>query len=269
MSTDAKRSWGPLTENLDLPRNLDLGNRRRALQQLKINETAHNHMVAKVHEHLPQQEAALLVSTRQWPLLAARMHRMHRDGMPVDQHLARLAPDDATWRHGQPSETPANLLLATHHALTTPPSTRPCPQPPASPAPRPAPARPPHPPHPPAPRPRPDRPYPRTASRPPPHPGKDADGRTAAAPTGSDISAAIDPRVGRADHDPPAGPGGVQDGLRRIEAAGRRLHPIPRPPAPSIPAPVSAGDRARTPGPTRTPVRCRSSEPLGFAPQCV
>ncbi|SCD43474.1 hypothetical protein [Streptomyces sp. PpalLS-921] len=120
MSTDAKRSWGPLTENLDLPRNLDLGNRRRALQQLKINETAHNHMVAKVHEHLPQQEAALLVSTRQWPLLSARMHRMHRDGMPVDQHLARLAPDDATWRHGQPSETPANLLLATHHALTTP-----------------------------------------------------------------------------------------------------------------------------------------------------
>ncbi|MFI1586908.1 hypothetical protein ACH4WW_03135 [Streptomyces halstedii] len=120
MSTDAKRSWGPLTENLDLPRNLDLGNRRRALQQLKINETAHNHMVAKVHEHLPQQEAALLVSARQWPLLAARMHRMHRDGVPVDQHLARLAPDDATWRHGQPSETPANLLLATHHALTTP-----------------------------------------------------------------------------------------------------------------------------------------------------
>ncbi|MER7316587.1 hypothetical protein [Streptomyces halstedii] len=120
VSTDAKRSWGPLTENLDLPRNLDLGNRRRALQQLKINETAHNHMVAKVHEHLPQQEAALLVSARQWPLLAARMHRMHRDGVPVDQHLARLAPDDATWRHGQPSETPANLLLATHHALTTP-----------------------------------------------------------------------------------------------------------------------------------------------------
>ncbi|MER6721772.1 hypothetical protein [Streptomyces halstedii] len=31
VSTDAKRSWGPLTENLDLPRNLDLGNRRRAL----------------------------------------------------------------------------------------------------------------------------------------------------------------------------------------------------------------------------------------------
>lgn len=120
VSTDAKRSWGPLTENLDLPRNLDLGNRRRALQQLKINETAHNHMVAKVHEHLPQQEAALLVSARQWPLLAARMHRMARDGVPVDQHLARLAPDDAAWRHGQPSETPANLLLATHHALTTP-----------------------------------------------------------------------------------------------------------------------------------------------------
>ncbi|MFI7236848.1 hypothetical protein [Streptomyces cyaneofuscatus] len=40
--------------------------------------------------------------------------------MPFGRHLARLAPDDAPWRHGPASEIPGRLLLATHYALTTP-----------------------------------------------------------------------------------------------------------------------------------------------------
>ncbi|MGW6640047.1 hypothetical protein [Streptomyces cyaneofuscatus] len=120
MSADAKRSWGPLTEGLDLPHDLNLGNRSHALQQLGINKSAHTYFVAQLQEHLPQQEAAYLVSTRLWPLIAARMRSMDRDGVPLGRHLARLAPDDAPWRHGPPSKTPERLLLAAHHALTTP-----------------------------------------------------------------------------------------------------------------------------------------------------
>ncbi|MFJ3439184.1 hypothetical protein ACIPMU_37375 [Streptomyces cyaneofuscatus] len=60
------------------------------------------------------------MSTRLWPLIAARMRSMDRDGVPLGRHLARLAPDDAPWRHGPPSKTPERLLLAAHHALTTP-----------------------------------------------------------------------------------------------------------------------------------------------------
>ncbi|MYV56454.1 hypothetical protein GT042_28880, partial [Streptomyces sp. SID3212] len=117
---DARRVWGPLTEGLDVPRDLDLGNRARALRRLGVEEAAHTRLVAAVHEHLPHREAALLVSARQWPLLAARMHRMDQHGVPVGAHLARLAPDDAPWRRGRASDAPGRLLLAAHQALTTP-----------------------------------------------------------------------------------------------------------------------------------------------------
>ncbi|MFD3657945.1 hypothetical protein [Streptomyces sp. NPDC058620] len=70
---------------------------------------------------LPQHEAGLLVTARLWPLLAARMQRMTMDGAPLGAHLARLQPADAAWRQGPPAETTGRLLLATHHALTTPP----------------------------------------------------------------------------------------------------------------------------------------------------
>ncbi|MGW6981825.1 hypothetical protein ACWGE1_20665 [Streptomyces sp. NPDC054932] len=75
-STDAKRSWGPLTEGLDVPRDLDLGNRARALEQLKVHPAAHSQMVSMVRDILPEQEAGLLVGSRQWPLLVARMHKI-------------------------------------------------------------------------------------------------------------------------------------------------------------------------------------------------
>ncbi|MFI1786133.1 hypothetical protein [Streptomyces rubiginosohelvolus] len=120
VSTDAKRAWGPLTEGLTIPRDLDLTDRAHALDQLGISTGAHRLLVSKVNEALPQRDAALLVSSRPWPLLAHRMHTMAQAGEPFTAHLARLAPDTAAWRTGPPADTAKRLLLAAHCALTTP-----------------------------------------------------------------------------------------------------------------------------------------------------
>ncbi|WP_424569871.1 hypothetical protein [Streptomyces sp. CH-036] len=120
VSTDARRAWGPLTEGLKIPRDLDLADRARAPDQLGISTGAHNSFVAQVHEHLPERDAVLLVSSRPWPLLAHRMHTMAQAGEPFTAHLARLAPDTAAWRTGPPADTATRLLLAAHQALTTP-----------------------------------------------------------------------------------------------------------------------------------------------------
>ncbi|MEU0103692.1 hypothetical protein [Streptomyces sp. NPDC006267] len=120
VSADAKNLWGPLTEGLEIPRDLDLRDRAHALDQLGVTPGAHRTLVSRVNETLPQQEAAFLVSSRQWPVLAHRMHRMAQQNVPVAAHLARIAPDTATWRDGPPSSITARLLMATHHALTTP-----------------------------------------------------------------------------------------------------------------------------------------------------
>ncbi|MEV1049284.1 hypothetical protein [Streptomyces sp. NPDC049916] len=120
VSTDAKRSWGPLTEGLTIPRDLDLADRAHALDQLGISTGAHRLLMSRVNEALPEPDAALLVSSRLWPLLAHRMHTMGKAGEPLTAHLARLAPDTAVWRTGPPADTAKRLLLAAHHALTTP-----------------------------------------------------------------------------------------------------------------------------------------------------
>ncbi|NEC02054.1 hypothetical protein G3I37_21175 [Streptomyces anulatus] len=120
MSTDAKHVWGPLTEGLNIPHDLDLGDRARALDQLGVTPGAHRALVGRVNETLPQRDAALLVSSRLWPVLAHRMHHMAQQGVRFAAHLARIAPDTAAWRTGPPSGTTARLLLAAHHALTTP-----------------------------------------------------------------------------------------------------------------------------------------------------
>ncbi|MDG9682379.1 hypothetical protein QC334_06435 [Streptomyces sp. DH18] len=120
VSADAKNVWGPLTEGLNIPRDLDLGDRARALHQLGVTPGAHRTLVSRVNETLPERDAALLVSSRQWPVLAHRMHRMAQQNLPFAAHLARIAPDTAAWRDGPPSDTAARLLLAAHHALTTP-----------------------------------------------------------------------------------------------------------------------------------------------------
>ncbi|MGW1437599.1 hypothetical protein ACWD7M_20430 [Streptomyces griseus] len=117
VSADARNLWGPLTEGLDIPRDLDLGARARALEQLGVTPAAHRTLVSQVNEALPQRDAALLVSSRQWPVLA---HRVTQQNGPLAAHLARIAPDTASWRTGPPSGITARLLLAAHHALTTP-----------------------------------------------------------------------------------------------------------------------------------------------------
>ncbi|MER7701224.1 hypothetical protein [Streptomyces sp. NPDC096095] len=120
VSTDAKRVRGPLTEGLTIPRDLDLGDRARALHQLDVTPGAHRTLVTRVNQTLPERDATLLVSSRLWPVLAHRMHRMAQQGVPFAAHLARLAPDTAAWRTGPPTETTKRLVIATHHALTTP-----------------------------------------------------------------------------------------------------------------------------------------------------
>ncbi|WP_179888334.1 hypothetical protein, partial [Streptomyces sp. t99] len=120
VSTDAKRAWGPLTEGLKIPRDLDLADRAHALDQLGISTGAHRLLVSRVNEALPERDAALLVNSRPWPLLAHRMHTMAQAGEPFTAHLARIAPDTAAWRTGPPADTATRLLLAAHGALTTP-----------------------------------------------------------------------------------------------------------------------------------------------------
>ncbi|MFF4942991.1 hypothetical protein [Streptomyces rubiginosohelvolus] len=120
VSTDAKRAWGPLTEGLRIPRDLDLADRARALDQLGISTGAHRLLVSRVNEALPERDAALLVNSRLWPLLAHRMHLMAEQGEPLTDHLARINPDTTARHTGPPADTATRLLLAVHHALTTP-----------------------------------------------------------------------------------------------------------------------------------------------------
>ncbi|WP_051781852.1 MULTISPECIES: hypothetical protein [unclassified Streptomyces] len=91
-STDAKRSWGPLTEGLAVPRDLDLGDRAKALEQLGVNPLAHATIVGLVKDVLPETQVGLLVGSRPWPLLAHRMNQIREQGGPalLGAHLARL-----------------------------------------------------------------------------------------------------------------------------------------------------------------------------------
>ncbi|MEV6477876.1 hypothetical protein [Streptomyces sp. NPDC051657] len=76
--------------------------------------------MSRVNETLPERDATLLMSFRLWPVLAHRMHRTAQEGVPFTAHLARIAPGTAAWRTGPPSDIITRLLLAAHHALTTP-----------------------------------------------------------------------------------------------------------------------------------------------------
>ncbi|WP_405940623.1 hypothetical protein [Streptomyces sp. NBC_00207] len=69
-----------MTESLDVPRDLDLGNRARALKQLKVRLAAHSQMVSMIREVLPEREEGLLTGSRQGPLLAARKQRVGESG---------------------------------------------------------------------------------------------------------------------------------------------------------------------------------------------
>ncbi|MFF3265324.1 hypothetical protein ACFYWO_39950 [Streptomyces sp. NPDC002932] len=122
LSADTRRVYGPLTEGLALPKNLDLTNRAQTLHKLGVTEAANNHLAMVVTQKLGpehQRDAALLLSAPQWPLLAARMQRMAVGGQYVEDHLDRLATD-TSWHNGPPSQTTQRILLATHRVLTTP-----------------------------------------------------------------------------------------------------------------------------------------------------
>ncbi|MFF7300593.1 hypothetical protein [Streptomyces sp. NPDC008265] len=121
-STDAKRSWGPLTEGLTVPRDMDLGDRAKALEQLGVKPLAHATIVGLVKDVLPETQVGLLVGSRPWSLLAARMNQIREQGGPalLGAHLARLK-DDTSFKDASGSAAVGRLVDAALHSLTTPP----------------------------------------------------------------------------------------------------------------------------------------------------
>ncbi|PNG20223.1 hypothetical protein C1J00_21375 [Streptomyces cahuitamycinicus] len=122
MSRDAQLSYGPLTTGLDLPRDLNLSDRERAFKQLAISPGKENERYIRwVREAIPghEREADLLVASRKWPLVAARMAQMEKDGMPVREHLARLAKD-TSWQQGPAAQLGTRLVQAVGDALGRP-----------------------------------------------------------------------------------------------------------------------------------------------------
>ncbi|MCX5199168.1 hypothetical protein OOK31_35700 [Streptomyces sp. NBC_00249] len=107
-----------------MPRDLDLDDRAKALEQLGVNRLAHAAIVGVVKDVLLETQVGLLVGSRQWPLLAHRMDQIRDQGGTglLAAHLARLG-DNTSWKHGPSSTTVGRLVDATLHSLTTPPST--------------------------------------------------------------------------------------------------------------------------------------------------
>ncbi|WP_405785747.1 hypothetical protein [Streptomyces sp. NBC_01367] len=75
---------------------------------------------------LPEREAGLLVSSRQWPLLAACMQKIgESEGTHVvARHLNRLTAD-TSWKQATGTALVGRVVDAAHHSLTTPPSASP------------------------------------------------------------------------------------------------------------------------------------------------
>ncbi|WP_217246901.1 hypothetical protein [Streptomyces sp. AC602_WCS936] len=113
-------SYGPLTTGLDVPRDLDLSDRARALRQLAVSPAENERYCRWVREALPgrEQEAGLLLSARRWPLVAARMAKMESEGVPVRERLTRLT-NDASWQlqQGPRPQLGARLVAAVDDAL--------------------------------------------------------------------------------------------------------------------------------------------------------
>lgn len=119
-SRDALMSYGPLTTGLDIPKNLDLDDRARALhRQLAISPQENERYERWVMAAMPgrEREARALVSARRWPLVAARMAQMESEGKPVREHLTRLL-GDTSWEKGP--DLGSQLVSATLEALRRP-----------------------------------------------------------------------------------------------------------------------------------------------------
>ncbi|MER6789501.1 hypothetical protein ABT330_33630 [Streptomyces sp. NPDC000658] len=119
MSRDAQLAYGPMTTGLDLPRDLDLSDRARALKQLAIS-SENERYTRWVREAMPglEREADLLVSARQWPLVAARMSAMGSESA-VRERLARLV-QDTSWQEGPAPQLGSRLAQAASDALHRP-----------------------------------------------------------------------------------------------------------------------------------------------------
>ncbi|MDA5279879.1 hypothetical protein [Streptomyces sp. Isolate_45] len=120
-SRDTLTAYGPLTTGLDVPRNLDLADRQRAMRQLSISPKEDDRFKRMVREALPGREndAALLITARKWPLIAARMAKMEGEGIDLEPHLDKLT-ENTSWEKGSPSGLSSRLLGATSRALQSP-----------------------------------------------------------------------------------------------------------------------------------------------------
>ncbi|MFJ3914462.1 hypothetical protein [Streptomyces vinaceus] len=125
VSADARAMWGPLTEGLKVPNDLDLSDREAVLEQLDVTAAVNSRLVGIVKDYVgSERETALLVSTRAWPLLAARMAGVAR-GPEGEQGLrVRLKAglgDNGAWEQGPPGELAGRMVGQVLRALTTPP----------------------------------------------------------------------------------------------------------------------------------------------------
>ncbi|MET9206803.1 hypothetical protein ABZW38_16845 [Streptomyces bacillaris] len=118
-SRDALLAYGPLTTGLDVPKNLTLKDRARALVQLGVRD-ADARNVRMVREAMPgrERDADLMVSDRHWPLISLRMAEMESRGEPVAEHLARLM-QDTSWEKGT-GTLGTRLVRAAADTLTRP-----------------------------------------------------------------------------------------------------------------------------------------------------
>ncbi|MGW0858723.1 hypothetical protein [Streptomyces sp. NPDC002690] len=119
--------WGPLTEGLAVPHDLDLTDRAKALAQLDVTPQTNTRLVTLLQDTLgPGQESGLLVSARIWPLLALRMETLAQgpEGEPgLRARLAGLKALTDGPRTGSSSPLIERLVDATLHTLTAPPGT--------------------------------------------------------------------------------------------------------------------------------------------------
>ncbi|WP_275466275.1 hypothetical protein [Streptomyces noursei] len=119
-SKDAEQVYGVAT-GLDIPADLNLSDGVKARQQLSIGGFEEAKCIRRVNEALVEhpREAALLTSSRLWPVLVARMLKMDKEKIPVEPRLARLAAD-VSWKEGKPSDISTRLFDAANDVLQRP-----------------------------------------------------------------------------------------------------------------------------------------------------
>ncbi|MFZ3476061.1 hypothetical protein ACODT4_44530 [Streptomyces sp. 2.9] len=120
-SRDAMLSWGPLTEGLDLPPDLNLSDRAHALRQLAISPAENERFTRMVRDAMPGRgrDVDLMVASKQWPVVAARMAKMESEKQPIEKHLEGLMKN-TSWEKGQ-GTLGTRLLQATSESLRRPP----------------------------------------------------------------------------------------------------------------------------------------------------